>query len=83
MRLAVDGKSLLIGTFAGAALVASLGALQKGEPAAGRYQVAAAGMTGETTAYVVDTATGEVWRENPSTLKHAVEFLKPKLGPAE
>ena len=61
MRLVLDGKSLLVGGFAGAALVASLGAMQNGEPQVGRFQIDAEpdGDYG-TTAYVVDTATGRM-----------------------
>ena len=59
MRLILDGKSVVVGLFAGAALVASLGAMQRDTPQVGRFQIAA----GER-AYVVDTATGRVWMEH-------------------
>lgn len=74
----VHAKSLLLGLFAGAAGVAALAAGYPGgpEPAvAGRYEVEATGNgTGVATAYVIDTATGQVWISNDA------EFAKPKLN---
>lgn len=64
MRLSFDGKSVAVGVFAGAALVAGFGAAQNDSPQVGRYQVAAAGNGG--IGYVVDTATGQVWKEYTS-----------------
>lgn len=65
MRLVLDGKSAAVGVFAGAALVAGIGAARadKPEPQVGRFLVEAAGSNAATTAYVVDTVTGQVWRE--------------------
>jgi len=82
MRLVLDGKSLLIGGFAGAALVASLGAMQKGEPQVGRFQIAGTGGQSGGDAYVVDTATGRVWPEpqGPRSSESYAAFLRPKLG---
>jgi hypothetical protein len=65
MRLTLDGKSLLVGAFGGAALVASVAAgvpdIPQG-PVVGRFRVEAAGSgTGSVTGYLVDTVTGQVW----------------------
>lgn len=60
MRLVLDGKSLLIGVFAGAALVAGMGAMQNVQ--VGRYAIAAGrGPTGGPSVYVIDTQSAEVW----------------------
>jgi hypothetical protein len=83
MRLVLDGKSVAVGVLAGAALVAGIGAAQNERPEVGRFQIAAAGKSGETTGYVVDTATGQVWREVVPATKDAVEFLKPKTKAAQ
>ena len=62
MRLSFDGKSVVVGLFAGAALVAGFGAAQNGQPPVGRFEVEAVTTgTGSYHAYVVDTATGQVW----------------------
>jgi len=83
MRLVLDGKSVAVGLFAGAALVAGLGAVQNEQPQTGRFQVETAGTDNDVIAYVVDTATGRVWREHASARKDAIDFLKPKLDAAE
>jgi hypothetical protein len=77
-----DGNSLLAGAFCGAVLIAGLGAVQKGEPQTGRFQIATAEnpSVGGSTAYVVDTATGAVWKENG---QRYAEFLAAKIGKAE
>ena len=82
MRLILDGKSLLIGGFAAVALVASLGAMQNREPQVGRFQIAGTGGQSGGNAYVVDTATGQVWREpdGPRLTDAYIAFLRPKLG---
>ncbi len=75
MRLSLDGRSLAIGVFAGAAAVAGFGAAQAEKPEAGRFQVAATvGPGGVPFAYVADTATGQVWRED------GVGFADDKSG---
>ena len=76
MRLSLDGKSLAVGVFAGVAFVAAFGAMQNTGPEAGRFQMEAAGDQRDTTAYVLDTATGQVWRESGSN----ADFLRPKPG---
>ena len=86
MRLVLDGKSVTVGLFAGAALVAGLGAAELAEsspdrPQVGRYQVAAGGGPSGPDAYPIDTATGQVWREpqGPRTTQTYAAFLAPKL----
>jgi hypothetical protein len=75
MRLDLDGKSVAVGVFSGAALVAALGAVQNGEPPVGRYRIEAAGNgRGSVDAFVLDTATGQVWRHTRA------EFFNPKIG---
>ena len=78
MQLVLDGKSLAVGVFAGAALVAGLGAVQNERGEAGRFKIEAAGSgTGSVTAHVLDTATGQVWSGNRA------DFFKAKLGASE
>jgi len=81
MRLVLDGKSVAVGLFAGAALVASLGAMQKDEPQVGRFQIAGTGGQSGGDAYVVDTATGRIWPEpqGPRNSEAYAVFLRPKL----
>ena len=82
MQLSLDGKSLALGLFAGAALVAGIGAAQNDPPQPGRFQIAAAGSDADRyRAYLVDTVTGEVWGEPQEYQKdqHAA-FFKPKAG---
>lgn len=111
MRLSLDGKSLVIGSLAGAALVAGVGAMQpdgrsgirgpkpegvelpgapadgfgrqpeeaqptaRGAGAAGRFQIeAVTSGTGTYHAYLIDTATGQVWEYGSQ------RFALPKLG---
>lgn len=77
MRLSLDGKSVAVGLFAGAALVASIGAAQNDSPEVGRFQIAAAGGP-IAYAYVLDTATGKVWKEHSNDA-----FSTPKLDAAQ
>jgi len=80
MRVVLDGKSVLIGGFAGVALVASLGAMQRDALQAGRFQIdAEPEPSAGTNAYVLDTATGRVWREHNNGSEAYVRFAEPKL----
>lgn len=63
MKFVLDGKSLAVGLFAGAAIAAGIGAVQLEEPQVGRFQTSVGGSEGKVYAYVVDTATGKVWAE--------------------
>ena len=60
MRLSLDGKSLAVGLFAGAASVAAFGAAQNSS--VGRFAIAATRGEGpDSQVYVIDTTTAEVW----------------------
>ena len=78
--MVLDTKSLAVGAFAGAALIAGLGAVQQQEPQIGRFQISAE-HSGD--AFVVDTATGRVWTDRQATTNAGREFLKPKLNVPE
>jgi hypothetical protein len=78
MRVVLDGKSVAVGMFAGAALVAGLGAVQQERAEVGRFEIEATRSgTSSATAYVLDTATGQVWSGNRA------EFFNAKVGVAE
>lgn len=77
MQTKLDARALILGVVLGACLTASLGAAGVGGPPAGRFAMA----THESHAYVLDTATGEVW-ENfnpPSTGRDSDHFNDPKI----
>ncbi len=60
MKKTIDLKSTVLGIVLGMSLFALLGAAgtsKEGEQPIGRYQIAA----GNTSAWVVDTKTGQVW----------------------
>lgn len=77
MQFTLDGKSLAVGMFAGVAFVAGLGAMQSQDTEIGRFQITSARATNtRAEAFVVDTATGQVWSSGRSTN----EFFDKKLG---
>ena len=85
MRFGVHGRSLALGLVLGGAAVAGLGAAQaERDPAAGRFELVVEG-EGNVFAYVLDTATGQVWKESTSgnMLIRNDSFAKAKLGAAE
>jgi hypothetical protein len=77
MQFTLDGKSLAVGTFAGAALVAGLGAMQSQDSEVRPFQITSA-RSGNTSAeaFIVDTATGQAW----SSSRSSREFYAKKLG---
>lgn len=60
MQFQLDSKSMLAGTIAGAGLIAALGAVQQPQPSFGRFMIESSG-AGNSRAYVLDSATGQVW----------------------
>ena len=84
MRLSREWRFAAVGVFAGAALVAGLGAEEPtaktdGPPQVGRFQVAtSASDGGRFAAFVVDTATGQVWTMNDGTDTFAKSKLRTK-----
>lgn len=76
MKTNWDLKSLLVGTILGAAALVLIGAATPPThppTPEGRFQVA----SGESGAFVVDTATGQVWRWSGSPKPDA--FTEPKI----
>lgn len=68
-------KNIFLGFLLGVAVSATLGAALKPHQEWGRYQVAAGD---GNTAYVIDTATGQIWSRIPSSAHYAKDFEQPK-----
>ncbi len=60
----IDTKSLLIGLLFGVCILLALGAAGEKQGDVGRYQVASPDIN---TCFVIDTATGQVWRKMASS----------------
>jgi hypothetical protein len=78
MKTNLDGKSLLIGLLAGAALLATFGATPESpvtNQPVGRFQICCGGIGAgdrRPAAFLVDTITGRVWAAGGD------QFLEPK-----
>src|SRR5687768_8761288 len=80
MRLVLDSKSLLVGAFAGAALVAGIGAADNGGGEVGRYQIAASAQPGARQVYLIDT--GEAIRLLRGSLARRRQQPSDRAAPA-
>jgi hypothetical protein len=75
MKLQIDGKSAVLGFLLGLVVMFTLGAVSpQPNGSVGRFHIA----VGEYNAFVLDTATGEVWSGHANTAVSA-DFGKPKL----
>jgi len=73
----IDTRSLIIGVLLAVVVFLALGAAHSTGPhTCGRYQIEAA----EYHAYVIDTATGQVWGKSGTGNR---EFHKPKNQPKQ
>ena len=81
MQNRLDVKTLILGVVLGGCLTASLGAVAVGGPAAGRFTM----VTNEAHAYVLDTATGQVWERFAPTGSgfDSNNFHEPKIKPSK
>ena len=75
MQNQTNSKNLVVGLMLGVIITASLGATLNHDQEIGRYQISAGD---SSDAYVLDTATGQVWSRNPGFTKAAISFRKPK-----
>ena len=57
----IDAKSVLIGLLFGVCILLALGAASEEQADVGRYQIACPDH--QSTCFVIDTKTGEVWRK--------------------
>jgi len=80
MQSKVEVRSVLFGVLLGVLLMASFGAVANPAGAPGRFVIE----TNEAHAFVLDTATGQVWEKfTPSSQGQTDnEFARPKLHPA-
>ena len=61
----IDTKSVLIGLLLGVCILLALGAASGGQADVGRYQIACP--DSQTTCFVIDTKTGQLWQKYSRT----------------
>ncbi len=69
----IDIKSLLVGTILGVCVLLALGAATGKQADIGRYQVVHT--DNQTTCFVIDTTTGQVWRRASNS--HGNDYGSP------
>jgi hypothetical protein len=74
MKLHIDLKSAALGLLAGIIVTLTVGATAKPTGPIGRFQIE----VGQQNAFVIDTATGEVWRGHGNS-GVSPNFSNPKL----
>ena len=65
---AIDTKSVLIGLLFGISVLLAMGAASGRQAEIGRYQIACPDQ--QTTCFVIDTTTGQVWQKYSRTSGH-------------
>ena len=79
MNARLDFKSLAIGALVMLCITLTIGASSRTSPAPhARFQLALPGQG--SSAYIIDTATGQVWEKHPMESDYAVSFRQPKIG---
>ena len=78
MNTRLDVKSLVIGALIMLCITLTIGASSRTSSApAARFQLA---LPGEgSSAYVIDTTTGQVWEKHPTGGDNAIPFRQPKI----
>jgi hypothetical protein len=74
MNKTIEIKSMFLGLLVGVVAFVAIGAALKAGDTAGRYQIVA----GPNRAYVLDTATGQVWQKMITDVVNDEDFAKPK-----